>query len=115
MASNSMDVIVERRLRWHKTETILLWLIIAIVAILIPTGIGIYLYVGNLSIAEYVFSVPPGNLAIFQGRYPRASPWHLSIRASLDALRRNYIHPRLKDVELCPSGCLECYPFFLGA
>lgn len=36
--------------------------------ILVPTGIGIYLYVGNLSIAEYVFSVPPGNLAIFQVR-----------------------------------------------
>ena len=36
--------------------------------ILIPTGIGIYLYVGNLSIAEYVFSVPPGNPAIFQVR-----------------------------------------------
>ncbi len=34
----------------------------------IPTGIGIYLYVGNLSIAEYVFSVPSGELAIFQVR-----------------------------------------------
>ncbi len=68
MASNSMDVIVENRLKWHKTETILLWLIIAVAAILIPTGIGIYLYVGNLSIAEYVFSVPPGNMAIFQVR-----------------------------------------------
>jgi len=68
MVSNSMDVIVEKRLRWHKTETILLWLIIAIAVILIPTGIGIYLYVGNLSIAEYVFSVPSGNLAIFQVR-----------------------------------------------
>ncbi len=68
MPSDSMDVIVEKRLRWHKAETILLWLIIAMAAILIPTGIGIYLYVGNLSIAEYVFSVPPGDLAIFQVR-----------------------------------------------
>ena len=68
MASNSMDVIVEKRLKWHKTERILLWLIIAMAVILIPTGIGIYLYVSNLSIAEYVFSVPPGDLAIFQVR-----------------------------------------------
>jgi len=36
-----------------------------------------------------------------KGRYPRASLWHLLFRASLDALRRNSIHPRLKDVELC--------------
>ena len=68
MASNSMDVIVEKRLKWHKTERILLWLIIAIAVILVPTGVGIYLYIGNLSIAEYGFSVPPGNLAIFQVR-----------------------------------------------
>ncbi len=63
-----MDVIVSKRLKWHRTEVILLGLIISMAVILIPTGIGIYLYVGNLSIADYVFSVPPGNLAIFQVR-----------------------------------------------
>ena len=68
MTKNIIDKIVSKRLKWHKIEVILLWLIIAMAAILIPTGIGIYLYVGNLSIAEYVFSVPPGNLAIFQVR-----------------------------------------------
>lgn len=68
MANNSMDVIAEKRLRWHKTETILLWPIIPLAAVLIPTGIGLYLYVGNFSITEYVFSVPPGDLAIFQVR-----------------------------------------------
>ena len=68
MTKNTIDTIINRRLKWHKTETILLWLIIAVAVILIPTGIGIYLYVGNLSIAEYVFSVPPGDLAIFQVR-----------------------------------------------
>ncbi len=65
MTKDTIDAIVSKRLKWNKTETILLWLIIAMAAILIPTGIGIYLYVGNLSIAEYVFSVPPGDLAIF--------------------------------------------------
>lgn len=68
MAKNTMDTIVSKRLKWHRTETILLWLIIAMAMILIPTGIGIYLYVGNLSIAEYVFSVVPENLAISQVR-----------------------------------------------
>lgn len=68
MIKNTIDTIINRRLKWHRTEVILLWIIIAMAVILVPTGIGIYLYVGNLSIAEYVFSVPPGNLAIFQVR-----------------------------------------------
>ena len=68
MTKNTIDAIVSKRLKWHRTEVILLWIIIAMAVILIPTGIGIHLYVGNLSIAEYVFSVPPGNLAIFQVR-----------------------------------------------
>ncbi len=59
---------MKKRLKWHKAEVILLWIIIAMAVILVPTGIGIYLYVGNLGIAEYVFSVPPGDLAIFQVR-----------------------------------------------
>jgi len=68
MTKNIIDKIVSKRLKWHRTEVILLWLIITMSVILIPTGIGIYLYVGNLGIAEYVFSVPPGDLAIFQVR-----------------------------------------------
>ncbi len=68
MTKNTIDTIVSKRLKWHKTEKILLWLIIVIAVILIPTGIGIYLYVDRLSIAEYVFSVPPGDPAIFQVR-----------------------------------------------
>jgi len=68
MTKNTIDIIVSKRLKWHRTEVILLWLIIAMAVILIPTGMGIYLYVGNLSIAEYVFSVRPRDLAIFQVR-----------------------------------------------
>lgn len=68
MTKNTIDTIVSKRLKWYRTEVILVWIIIAMAVILIPTGIGIYLYVGNLSIAEYVFSVPPWNLAIFQVR-----------------------------------------------
>ena len=68
MTKNTIDTIVSKRLKWHRTEVILLWTIIVMAVTLIPTGIGTYLYVGNLSIADYVFSVPPGNLAIFQVR-----------------------------------------------
>ncbi len=68
MTKNTIDAIVSKRLKWHRTETVLLWLIITMAVILVATGIGIYLYVDRLSIAEYVFSVPPGNLAIFQVR-----------------------------------------------
>jgi len=68
MTKNTVDTIVSKRLKWHRTEVILLWLIIAMAIMLIPTGIGIYLYVDRLSIAEYVFSVTPGNLAVSQVR-----------------------------------------------
>ncbi len=54
MASSSMDVIVEKRLKWHKTETILLWLIIAMAVIFIPAGIAIYLNVDTLAITQYI-------------------------------------------------------------
>ena len=66
MAEKSMEIIVRKRLKWHRTERVLVWIIIGMAVILIPTGIGIYLYVDNLSITEYVFSVSAGNLAIFQ-------------------------------------------------
>ena len=68
MASNSMDVIVEKRLRWHKTETILLWLIIAMAVIPIPTGIAICLYVDTLAITQYISAITTGNIAVSQVR-----------------------------------------------
>lgn len=68
MASNNMDVIVGKRLRWHKTETILLWLIIAMAIIPIPAGIGIYLYVDTLAITQYISAITTGNIAVSQVR-----------------------------------------------
>lgn len=48
----------------------------------------------------------PGRIRIreIRYRYPRASLWHFLIRPLLDALRRNHTYPRLKNMELCPSG-----------
>lgn len=41
MSRHIMDLITNKRLKWHKTEVILLWLIIAMAAIPIPARIGI--------------------------------------------------------------------------
>lgn len=68
MVKKTMDVVVNKRLKCHKAEVALLWLIIAMAAIPIPTGIGIYLYVNNLSITQYVLAIPTGNFAISQVR-----------------------------------------------
>ncbi len=53
----TMDEVVNGRLRRHRTETVLLWLILCIALIPIVAGIGIYLYVDNLSITQYVTSI----------------------------------------------------------
>jgi len=66
MASSSMDVIAEKRLKWHKTETILLWLIIVMAVIPIPAGIAIYLYVDTLAITQYISVITTENIAVSQ-------------------------------------------------
>jgi len=68
MRKNTIDTIVSKRLKWHKTEMILLWLIIAMAVIPIPTGIGIYLYVDTLAITEYINAITTGNIAVSQVR-----------------------------------------------
>ncbi len=66
MAKKTMEMIVKKRLKWHKAEVAVLWLIIAIGAILIPAGVGVYFYVGKLSITQYVFAIPTGNFIVSQ-------------------------------------------------
>ena len=66
MAKKTTEMIVEKRLKWHKAEVAVLCLIIAIGAILIPVGIGVYFYVGKLSISRYVFAIPAGNFIVSQ-------------------------------------------------
>ena len=66
MSKNTIDTIVSKRLKWHKTETILLWLIIAMAVIPIPAGIAIYLYVDTLAITQYISAITTGNIAVSQ-------------------------------------------------
>jgi len=63
-----MDTIIGKWLIWHKAETILLWLIIAMGVIPISAGIGIYLYVDTLAITQYISAITTGNIAVSQVR-----------------------------------------------
>jgi len=68
MAKKTIGTIVQKRLRRHKTEVVLLWLIIATGAILIPAGVGVYLNVGNLAVAQYVSAITINNFIVTQVR-----------------------------------------------
>jgi len=50
MAEKTIKLIAEKVLRWRKAEVAVLWLLIAIAAIIIPAGIGVYFCVDDLAI-----------------------------------------------------------------
>lgn len=66
MANKNIRMTVEKRLKRHRIEVVLLWLIIAIGAILIPAGIGIYFNVGKLAITQYVSAITTRNFMVGQ-------------------------------------------------
>lgn len=68
MAKKTIEMIVEKQLKRHRTEVILLWLIIAVGAFLIPTGIALYFNVGKLPITQYVSAITSKNVMITQVR-----------------------------------------------
>ena len=52
MAKKTIEMIVQKVLKWHKNEVAVLWLLIAIGAVLIITGAGVYFYISRLAIVE---------------------------------------------------------------
>lgn len=66
MRRKSIKKIINRRLKWYKAEVILLWIIIGIGVILIPTGVGVYLYLGQLTIGQEWFTLPARNFIVAQ-------------------------------------------------
>jgi len=68
MAKKTVGRIMEKRLRRHKTEVVLLWLIIVAGAILIPAGIAVYFNVGKLPITQYIFAITRKNVMVDQVR-----------------------------------------------
>lgn len=68
MSWKSLDAIMRKRLKRHKTEVVLLWLIIAVGALLVLIGIGVYFYVGELTITQYLSTIPIQNSVVSQVR-----------------------------------------------
>ncbi len=64
----TMDEVVNGRLKRHRTEMVLLWLILCIALVPISVGIGIYLYVDNLSVTQYLASINRQDFIISQLR-----------------------------------------------
>jgi len=52
MAKKTIEMIVQKVLKWYKAEVAVLWLLIAIGTLLIITGAGVYFYVSRLAIVE---------------------------------------------------------------
>lgn len=63
MARKAIETIVQKQLRRYKAETMLLWLIIGIGAVLVLSGIGVYFYVGRLNVVQYLSTLSVHNFA----------------------------------------------------
>ncbi len=64
----TMDEVANGRLKRHRSEMVLLWLILCIALVPITVGIGIYLYVDNLSVAQYLTSINRQDFIVSQLR-----------------------------------------------
>ncbi|MCD6318549.1 hypothetical protein J7M02_05730 [Candidatus Aerophobetes bacterium] len=68
MANKAIEALVKKQLKWYKAQIAVLWLLIGLGAILIPTGIGVYFYVGKLTIVQQFSSFPAKSYIIAQLR-----------------------------------------------
>lgn len=64
MTQKSLQVIVEKQLKWHRAEITLSCMLIFLGIILIPLGLGIYFFVSQTTIVERVTSVPNPNIIL---------------------------------------------------
>ncbi|RLE09553.1 hypothetical protein DRJ00_03910 [Candidatus Aerophobetes bacterium] len=68
MPQRSLEAIVKKRLKQYKTERIVLLLLIAVGVILTLAGIGVYFYVGKLTLVQKTYATPPKNFMMFELR-----------------------------------------------
>ena len=66
MPKKTVEVIVRARLKRYRFEVIILWLTTAVGVILILTGMGVYFYVGKLTVAQYLSTISIHNVAVSQ-------------------------------------------------
>lgn len=64
----TIEEVVNGRLKRHRTEMVLLWLIFCVALVPIAVGIGIYLYVDNLSVTQYLASINRQDFIVSQLR-----------------------------------------------
>ncbi len=57
MANKTIKELVKKQLKWYKAQVIVLWFLIGLGAILILAGIGVYFYVGKLTIVQQSFTI----------------------------------------------------------
>ncbi|MCD6318915.1 hypothetical protein J7M02_07610 [Candidatus Aerophobetes bacterium] len=68
MPRRSLEAIVKKRLKQHKIERVVLLSLIALGAVLILAGIGVYFYVGKLTLVQKAYATPPKNFTMSELR-----------------------------------------------
>jgi len=68
MANKTIQALVKKQLKWYKAQIAVLWFLIGLGAILILTGIGVYFYVGKLTIVQQSSNFPAKSYIIAELR-----------------------------------------------
>jgi len=68
MPRRSLEATVKKRLEQYKTERVVLLFLIALGAVLTLAGIGVYFYVGKLTLVQQAYAAPPKNFMMSQLR-----------------------------------------------
>ncbi len=68
MTGKTIEASVKKQLKWYKAQVVVLWFLIGLGAILIIAGIGVYLYVGKLTIVQRSSSFPADGYILSQLR-----------------------------------------------
>ncbi|MBC7188600.1 hypothetical protein H5U35_00060 [Candidatus Aerophobetes bacterium] len=66
MFQRSLEAIVKKRIKQYRTEKIILFILIALGAVLIVAGGGVYFYVGKLTLVKKVYAVPALDFTIIE-------------------------------------------------
>jgi len=66
MPEENVEKIAKKLLKWHKAEMAILFVLVGLGAVLILAGIGVYFYVGKLTMIQKLFASSSKNLIISQ-------------------------------------------------
>lgn len=66
MPEEAMEKMLKKQLKWHRTEVIMLLVLVILGVILILSGIGVYFYVSKLTIAQELSTTSAKNFIVAQ-------------------------------------------------